>query len=423
MADIPAKADMRSAPAGAEPYSLMLMGFGQSNADIHDAGPREYPAPDQQVDIYMPNDARGFRGWGYLPRTQDITGFLPVSDASPKVQSLLAAAAGRILAENDDDALKRVIIRSGAVGGRRFGGIQKDDIEVPGIYTTLNGETSLIYNQFVDTIRQCVTLSRQDGPPIAKVYVVWLHGESDRAMDRATYTDNMLRMMRETEDRLSDLGVPIHWGLIQPAGSGDRGGGNAWPNRVSVFDVADAHDTAFVSAAAYGYEMIDGSHFAGPGKLRLGEMIGLKVARHMRDAFQPLPLPSEMELTGNKAVVRFPEGTQLSFEDSAFPTPGPGLGFSCNPISRTQVLSARLLDPATIELEFDVEPKPEVLVVQYAFMHNRRNLSSVPASDFPVGRGCLRTGDAIPSQLTPGEVLYDWVPGFSISAKGGVNPI
>jgi hypothetical protein len=399
-----------------DPYSILLMGFGQSNADVHDAGPRLFPDADSDLPIVMPNDGRNFRGWGYFEQAKEITGFLPVTEASEKIQSLLAAASGRILNDISDEALKRIIIRSAACGGRRFNAIQKDDVEIEGIYKRLDGSDSTIFSNFIASLDQCIAVAQDEGLPVKKIYVVWLHGESDRAMEQDEYSAILSNLMDATERRLSDRGTSIDWALVQASGSGTRGGGNAWPNRLSIFDVANARENVTVVCTGYAYEMIDGSHYSGYGKLQLGENIGRRISDHLSDTFKPLPRPIMVRIEGTEVSVKFQTSDPLCFDTSTFTPPDDFYGFSATDRPNINLTGVAVTSDDTVTLSFSEEPDPDKLKINYAFMHNRRGATFVESSH-PVGRGSLRTVLSTPSCLKPDEILHDWVPGFSILAK------
>ena len=50
-------------PKTPDPHSILLMGFGQSNADVHDAGPRLAIEVEDAMPIFMPNDGKMIRGY------------------------------------------------------------------------------------------------------------------------------------------------------------------------------------------------------------------------------------------------------------------------------------------------------------------------------------------------------------------------
>lgn len=403
----------------ADPYSVLLMGFGQSNADVHDAGPRLYPSgtgrPQDALPVLMPNDGKGIRGYMGGARGAPISGFVPVGEASDRVQSLLAAAAARLLHDSGDAALKRVIVRSEARGGRRFFGIQNNGVIVEGIFRNIDGAKSIIFQNLLTTIRECVQAARNDGCPIRIVNIVWLHGKSDRAMSRAEYRDILLELIDEVERRLADTGVSFEWSIVQPAGTGPRGGGNYWPNRLAVFDVADKRDNVTVAVAGYPYEQMDGAHFSGYGKLLLGENIGRMIARRMAGFPHSVPRVVDAVLNGQDVVLTFHANDPIFLDDLSTPfLPDTLMGFQARDRSGSVLVNVVIAGADQLQLSFDRPPDPHSLTIDYAYARNPRR-SAVIEGDYPVGGGCLRTTASERSILADGANLHDWVAGFSLS--------
>lgn len=401
-----------------QPYSILLMGFGQSNADVHDAGPRFYPSdaqgPLDALPVVMPNDGKGIRGYMGGARGAEISDFVPVREASAKMQSLLAAAAARLLHDSDDAGLKRVIVRSEARGGRRFFGIRNRDVIVDGIFRNLDGNESIIFSNLLATIRECVEAARRDGCPIRLVNMVWLHGESDRAMPRTEYADIFQEMIDVVEGRLADTGVAFEWTVVQAAGTGPRGSGNFWPNRMSVLDVADARDNVSVDVAGYPYEQMDGSHYSGYGKLLLGENIGRMIALRLAGRPHTVPRPVIAELRGQEVEVTIDATDPICLDTDAAPSaPGTLLGFHVHDRTRAVLQSVSVIGDDRLRLGLDRAPDPDSLMIHYAYARHQRS-STNTEGNYPVGGGCLRTTASVPSVLLKGEVLHDWVAGFQI---------
>jgi hypothetical protein len=95
-----------------------MMPFGQSNADLHDAGPAFESTFLDDDRVVVPNDGHGFRGTQGRPTKREITGFQKAYGYETRAQSLAQPAAVRFLRHCHDDDIQQVIIRSGAKGGR-----------------------------------------------------------------------------------------------------------------------------------------------------------------------------------------------------------------------------------------------------------------------------------------------------------------
>lgn len=404
------------------PYSILLMGFGQSNADVHDAGPRFYP-PDEEyplssLPVVMPNDGREVRGHMGRERGQRISGFVPVSEASKKAQSLLVAAAARLLHDNDDPSLERVIVRSEARGGRRFLAGRNRVTAVDGIFRDPEGNESNIFSNLLASIRQCIEAAQDEGCPIRLVNIVWLHGESDRAMPRAEYSELFQELIDVVESRLAETGVAFEWTVVQTAGTGARGDGNFWPNRMSVLDVADARDNVSVAVTGYPYEQMDGAHYSGYGKLLLGENIGRMIALRMAGRPHTVPQLATAEVRGQDVDLTIDAADPICLDHGAVASwHGTLMGFHAQDRSRAVLQSVSVISDDTLRLSFDRAPDPDSLMVHYAYTRNSRD-NTPPEGNYPFGGGCLRTTASSPSVLLDGEELYDWVAGFTIDLSG-----
>ena len=80
-----------------EHSSILVMLFGQSNADAHNAGP-SLPVPFlDNPRCVVPNDGRSFQGWRGRAPQKPITGFAPSYNPKSKIQSIGAAIGCSVL--------------------------------------------------------------------------------------------------------------------------------------------------------------------------------------------------------------------------------------------------------------------------------------------------------------------------------------
>ena len=396
----------------ADPQSYMLMCFGQSNADVHDAGPRLAEEAENSYPIFMPNDGKCVRGHMGRPRVTPITGFAPISDAPSAVQSILAPAAARILHDMQTPP-DRVIVRSEARGGRSFLGFERNGDVVDGIFRNPCGGHSIIFTNLITTMKDSIAAAHADGCPITLINMVWLHGEADRAMARDAYSDLFLEFIDTVETLMAPEGVALHWTLVQPSGTGPVGGGNFWPNRLSLFDVADERDNVDVGLAAYAYGQYDGAHYSADGKLRMGENLGRAIAKRLQEDVHIVPRPVGAQLVDDAVVLTFDVADDLILDTQTNPLPdGTVLGFHTRDNNRAVLQAVRVVSDDQILLQFDQAPDPASLAIHYAYKHNRRS-DAVTDVMCPAGRGCLRTAKAVPSCLREDAVLHDWAAAFS----------
>lgn len=387
-------------------HSILVVGFGQSNADVHNAGPRIAAAALDDPRLVVPNDGGGFRGMPVRP-VEAITGFAPFAPHERKAMSLLGAAGARILHEMGADAPGRIVIRSAARGGRRFETLAKDDSLVEGILFGPDKRSSELFERFLMTItriRELAELAERDGRRVAAICPVFVHGESDRAMSRAAYRDLTETMMDRTAQALAPLRVPLHWFAVQAGGTGQGGSGNAWPNRDAIRDLAASRSDLTLAAAGYAYALHDRIHFSATGKALLGETVGRAIAGWLRGQKPALPRLRRMR----------PEGAQLRLE---FDTDAPlviDLAPACGHHGFS-LQQGHIRDVWTrgreVVLELD-QPAEGVAGLAYAWASRASAPGARP--DHPVGGGALRTARTDPSILLPGESWYDWVPGFAL---------
>ena len=383
--------------------TILLLAFGQSNADVHIAGPRVLSQLFDDPDILVPDDGWGIRGLMGRGEQLDFTGFVAANTFEPNNQSLLLAAAARIRHEHPQS---KVIIRSVARGGRRLLAIRQRERDVEGLFKNADGELSIHINNLIKTLRLSVEASAQSGGGIKNVYILWLHGESDRAMTAGEYGEVFRQLMDSVAVASEGLGVSIQWLTIQAGGTSYGGDGNHWPNRLALLD-DDLQDIAPCVAAGHICDYHDQSHYSARGKLRLGEWLGHVVSRYESGTRYRLQKPKGARKIG-------PDHLEIQFDvdiaiDGAAPV---GLQVA----NGAQLLNIRLVEIVegrTIILRLEDPNDIHQLQVNHAYARNRvKDRERQP--DRAYGDGNLRTSYELNSILSPGTVLYEPIPGFSI---------
>lgn len=372
----------------------------------------------------MPNDGKMIRGYMGRDRVLPITGFDHIAASPDNIQSLLVAAAARLITDLDDAALERVIVRSEARGGRRLFGIKNGETAVDGIYRNLDGSNSRIFENLLETLDTCIEAAMSDGCPIGQINLIWLHGESDRSMSRNIYRNHFLELKADVEEHMLYHGVDLRWCLVQASGTGSRGSGNFWPNRLSMMDLEQDHENIDFLISAYPYEQIDGAHFSGRGKRLLGENLGRIIALRESGINYLVPRPVSAKLSQNEVYLEINSIHPLLLDTKTLPTPDTTVyGFHASDRNRSKLVEVSVVDEKVLRLSFDRPPDPETVIVHYAYQHHRGD-GVLQQYGFPVGRGCLRTTLECSSIFEKGSMLHDWAAAFSVHIRDlpALNP-
>lgn len=386
--------------------SVLVIAFGQSNADVHDAGPRLASPWLDDPRLVVPNDGFGFRGPRGLDRAA-ITGFEPLALHDRKAMSLLGAVGARILHDLGGDAPARVILRSAAKGGRRFCAIAQAERQVEGILFAPDGGLSPLFEDFLRTVTEICAVSAAEGQPVRAICPVFVHGESDRSLEGAAYLVLAEEMLDRTAAALAPLGLPIHWFMVQPGGTGSRGGGNDWPNRDALVKLACRRPDVTMAAAAYPYPLHDEIHYSARGKALLGEVIGRAIGRWLRGDHRDLPRLARVHAEGRTLRLEFDTPNELEID------PDPACGWHGFSLRRGTIRSVRAMG-REVMIELEDEAPPEGLAYAHASRREMLALNRPAPSGHAFGGGALRLAGRDASILLPGETLHDWVPGFRL---------
>lgn len=393
--------------------SLLIFSYGQSNADCHDAGPSFTAKCLRDPRIVVPNDGYGFRGLVGRPRKKPITGFEPAFDNAPLVQSIGHAAAARYLLENPKTAYSKIIVRSGAKGGRPLCGFKNGDRDIYGIYLDSAGDLSPLLMDMFEDIRQIAAAAKAEGAPIDHVVIPFFHGEADRSATRSGYTAVLSDMMNVIEKRLAKLDLPVTWLMTQPSGTSASHAGNAWANRMSVLDICDARANVHFASANYAYELCDAAHLNATSKALIGEKLGLQ----MSNVLHGVPLaPTKLlhaRMDGTTIDLTFDGPYGVKLVQRELPNPHTPYGFEIDGRSDQLIKRVRQIGTHQVQLHCALPVCASQGELRYAFSRNVRGQSD-DETLYPFGRGGLCENWETKSSVIPRRRVRRWVPGFAL---------
>ena len=404
-------------------HSVLILMFGQSNADAHNAGPALTVPFLENPSVVVPNDGRGFQGLRGGQRLAPITGFVPSYNPKGKIQSIGAAMGCSFLEQNGDPEISRVIVRSAARGGAPFTSIREPDRIREGLYLEPDGRYSPTFECFLEDARQIVAAAEADGSPVRRVYIPFFHGEADRSMARGRYFIALTQMMDDIDGFFADLGIRSTWLLTQAAGTSDGATGGAWPNRLAVVDVAQERPNAHLVAVNYAYELEDKLHLNAESKALIGEAMARRALCIESGKSPRLSQVRDVEVFNNIITLRFDSPTGITIDTTRFDAPEKSaLGFMVDGQPGQSVNSVRQLGPKKIEIACALPVSPTARL-NYAY----EKRTSIPGYEsdryFPLSRGCLREAWSDASRIVAGAEILSWLPAFSIPLSEPAAPV
>jgi hypothetical protein len=394
--------------------SILVMLFGQSNADAHNAGPSLPAAFLDNPRCVVPNDGRTFQGWRGRPAKKPITGFVPSYNPASKIQSIGAAIGCSLLDRIDDPSLEQVIVRSAARGGCPLRARPKHGRIIEGIHRDILGNHSPIFTGFIDDVRAIRDAAEANGAPVRHLYIPFFHGEADRSADADTYRAQLEQMMDEADAAFAEMGLETDWLLAQASGTAEGSNGNAWASRTSLAGIANDRANAHLAVTNYAYKLEDSVHLTAESKVLVGELLARRIADLETGRDRRLTRLTHMVINGNEVDLMFDSPTGITIDDTRFPTPDTFLGFSVTGQKGQDIVAIKQTGPATIRLICALPLGGHKTRINYAYQRNIGTADHVPEHPYPIGRGCLREDWSAPSKILDGEELLSWVPAFSI---------
>ena len=399
------------------PHSLLIMSYGQSNADCHDAGPAYQTECLQDSRIVVPNDGFGFRG--RLARTNEtsITGFDPAFDNIPGAQSIGMAAAAGYLAHTPNDQPAQIVVRSAGRGGRPLISRFHREREIEGIYKEAAGAFTMTFQTLLNELAVIAENCAAMGAPLRHVYLPLFHGEADQGNDPQVYAKELTNMMDDVDAYLQTIGLKSDWLMTQPSGTILSFSGNAWKNRLVLDRIARDRPNAHLACANYGYSLADAAHLDARGKALIGEILGLTMAE-IRDKALSRPVALKTLVTdGAQLDLIFDSPRGLVLDRTRFPDPEHICGFQLLKKREQLIKTVEQVGERQFRLTCQ-HPVERGSVLNYAFA--RGTHAPPDGIPFPFGRGCIREDWTQPSITAPGEELLRWIPSFSAPLEAAI---
>ncbi|AUH65365.1 hypothetical protein [Paracoccus zhejiangensis] len=411
-------------------HSVLLLAYGQSNADLYPAAPALPCEAFGDPRIVTFNDGHAFRGLLGASPLQEATALVPAGAASYETvkcrnyQSFQIAAAARLLHETGIGAPRHVIVRAEGRGGRRFHGtVAKNGLHVEGILSNVDGTDSQILLNLSSAIRISATLALQAGAPLSRIIVNFVHGEADRGTPKEIYRQNLERLIDRVAGFAAEFDLPVHWLILDPAGTSSMGSGNNWHCRLAMREVASSRSNAHLIGAGYAYPLDDLIHYTSEARVLFGEHFGTAAAHLLaRDAgakgdlgwMLDAPGPPQAFLRDSTVELHLPGSTDFELIAGISDAELTVEGFSASHAARCRVIGVVQSGPRSVRVQLDQPPSMSACAsLDYAFQIVRRD-DRRSDSPLPAGRGGWRSVRALDSMVLPGRRIHQWVPGFSI---------
>ena len=411
---------------GVSRKAIIISVYGQSNADVTEMDDSLiWAAPPMPNHILMLNDVSGarggLRGWlgvaapagsSLIPAREDA-----VVVNGDYVQSYATAAAARL---NDlIGAPYRVFaVRASGVGGQKLVG----DAAGQGIWKDSDGayvRSWLNWSQDVRNMRDSLIAL---GYEIEAVHICFTHQEADWQTARATYASQLTDMVAEREAILAtDLpGIPVRWFVDQASGSGYRTGGylgGAWPARMAIQDVAQAHTNMTMVMPRYTMRFgfnggaLEDIHHAFYDRINpQGETYAHAMREVMEGRDWRCPWPTAAAISGNDVVIDFDSIEPLVL-DPGFCKVRPDMGFELwNGSAAVGATDVRLTGQRQVTVTF---PSAPVAGQSIRYAYHLLDGSDV-SDEWPLSTGALRDAWESDSLFLPGKKLVRPALGFEL---------
>ncbi|MCT4334562.1 hypothetical protein MU516_17035 [Paracoccus sp. YLB-12] len=412
--------------------SLLLLTYGQSNADGFIAGPRPDAALLADRRVLTTTRGTGLRGPAYLPdgsvkdavgmfhrdgkrlSAADLGTFHPLAEHDHRNCSLLHVAGSILL---DRLSYDRVYARVFARGGARLVGKPAPNGVVTGIYRLADGSLSPILEDLCASAQEMASHARADGYIAEDAYILFIHGEADRTTPRQDYLAAFFEAKSYVDDRLAACGLRPKWLLTQSAGTGAEANGNDWLSRQACLDIAGAAaDNLEFLGPLYPYPLIDSVHHDAAAKMLIGELAAHAIESLESGLGWNPPMPMRWWCaTESEVMIEVGCDDPLAIHPHA--DKFENLGFSLHSREKNRILGVELAGDRVIKVALE-GPIKGPLRLDYAFRRREAGMRDI-SSGFPFGGGSIRTTWAADSVLLPGQRMFMWLPGFRIEIANG----
>ncbi|SHF79180.1 hypothetical protein SAMN05444339_11312 [Loktanella atrilutea] len=406
---------------------LLLLSYGQSNAEAHVAGPRPSSPLLEDRRVVALASGMGLRGHlygadgarrsrrgdfyrdGRRLEEHQVGSVHPLSDHNIENSSILHAAGSVLVGGN---LFEKVYVRAAARGGMRLVGRPSPKNRISGIFRLSDGEISPLFEDLLNSAEDLVQIGAQSGEGMTRCYILFIHGEADRSTKFEDYWADFLDMKRRVDAHLAGLGLDVHWLVTQSAGTDHNFGGNDWEVRKGAIhpDVRSVPNLTFLGPL-YPYALDDFIHHDAEAKALIGELAATAIREIDRGRPWNGPMPQDWGLLdARSACITVSSDTPLVIDTRH---PYDHFGFSLAPRIRNRIVAVDLAGPRQIRIRFEADiAKP--IEIDYAFRHRFPD-TQVTARPMAFGGGQIREAWGEDSVLLPGKTLHKWLPGFRIT--------
>lgn len=402
---------------------LLIMTYGQSNADRHVTKPR-LPSPLlEDLNVVTLTAGMGVRGCGYnddgtrMDRKGEFTidgrrvqpanlpPVLPAAYNETRGTSMLHVAGAMARTQTGAPV---VGVRAAAKGGLRFVALPGRE-GIAGIYKLADGSISPILTLLAEEAAEIAAhLAEICGEAPSVVYILFVHGEADRSTPPGDYVREFNEARALITEGLAQRGLTPRWLITQAAGTSAAGDGNAWQSRLAVLDALSMDPDLVFVGPLYPYPLIDHVHYSSIGKALIGELSGLVIGLLERGHSWETPFLSHWRLDENIISIECATPEPLTFQQGLDHLDNYGFSIPVGPTIQRVTLDG----PARLKIELDTIPDRKFFL-DYAFRRTSR-LHPEQVRNHCFAQGAVRTTWAHSSRAVDREILRKWLPGFRL---------
>lgn len=412
--------------------ALMILSYGQSNADMFLSGPRPDSPLLRDTRVLTIASGVGLRGEAYtragerknrigsfyadgcrLPAAQ-IKEIMPAAWCEVSSAFITHTAAAVTLADCD---YRCVYVRAAAKGGIRLIGVPVSGHEITAVYRQPDGALSPITSDLIRFAGTFLNHARSRDVRMERPYILFIHGEADRATDPTIYLQGFRDAKAYIDQEFGKLGLLPNWLFTQAAGTRHTHSGNDWHSRQVANRMMRLPDeNLWFLGPLYPYPLADAIHHDAVAKTLIGELAAAAIRTIESGKPWRPPMPDSWYFLDDRRIrIEVLTDSRLVLDDAA-----PGYehyGFSLAHQIRNGIQRVELDGPHGIVVTLDA-PIAGRFALDYAF---RRRLRTDPAIDrqLAYGGGQIRTEWSTPSRVIDGATLHHWLPGFRLEIPEG----